>query len=86
MMQIIHCIECGGTSISLDSVSVDVVFSKHHHCDKCYHGREEKQTYFFCSEECFHKYLLRVAEGKAKFKFKLYDQLTGQSTDPLPPI
>ena len=84
-MQFVHCNECGGSGIGLESVSVDVVLSKHHHCDKCYHGHEEKQTYFFCSEKCFHAYLLKVAEGKVQLKFKLYDKLTGQSTEPLPP-
>ncbi len=83
MMQIIYCNECGGSNIDLESVSVNVVLSKQHHCDKCYHNHEEKQTYFFCSEKCFHTYLSRVAEGKAQLKFKLYDKLNGQSTDPV---
>lgn len=79
MLQTIHCNQCGGSSIGLESVSVNVVLSKYHHCDKCHHGHDEKQTYFFCSELCFHNYLLRVVDGEAKLEFKIYDQVFGQS-------
>jgi hypothetical protein len=57
----------------------------HHHCDKCYHGHEEKQTYFFCSLACFRVYVLKVAQGKAEFKFKTYDQKFGQTIPELDP-
>lgn len=72
MMQIVHCDECGGSSIALEAVSVHVELNKHHHCDKCYHGHEEKTTYFFCSEGCFHEYLVKVAKGEKQFKFNRY--------------
>jgi hypothetical protein len=84
MMQIIYCKECGGgSSIGLESVSVNVELSMHHHCDICRHGRTETQTYFFCSLACFLAYVNKVAQGKAEFKFKVYDQMTGQSVDPI---
>lgn len=83
MMQIVRCNECGGDHIGLKSVSVDVTLSMHHHCDTCYHGHDENQTYFFCSLACFLAYVNKVAQGKAEFKFKVYDRLTGQSTDPV---
>ena len=85
MMQIIHCNECGGDNIALESVSVDVNLSMHHHCDKCYHSHEEKQTYFFCSLACFIAYVNKVAQGKAEFRFKTYDQMFGQNVPELDP-
>jgi hypothetical protein len=81
MMQTIHCVECGSDTIGLHSISVDVNLKKRHHCDKCYHGHTETRSYFFCSEMCFHAYLLKVVEGMAKFEFKTYDPKFGQNED-----
>ena len=85
MMQIIHCNECGGSDIALDSISVTVNLEKHSHCDKCYHGHTETQTYFFCSLACFRAYISKVAQEKAEFRFKTYDQMFGQNVPELDP-
>jgi hypothetical protein len=74
MMQIIHCVECGGSDIRLGSTSVDIVLNKHNHCDKCYKSHTEKQTFFFCSEDCFLKHMKKVVEGTAKIEWRDYSQ------------
>lgn len=85
MMQIVNCNECGGSSIGLDSISVNVNLEQHTHCDKCYHGHTATQTYFFCSLPCFREYVNKVARGEAEFRFKTYDRLTGQNIPELDP-
>lgn len=73
MMQIVHCDECGGSEIGLDSVSVDVQLSKHAHCPMCARSKTETTSYFFCSERCFGRYIKKVYLGEKEFKFKRYD-------------
>lgn len=85
MMQIVHCNECGGDTIGLNSISVDVSLKEHTHCDKCYHGHTNTQTYFFCSLPCFRAYIEKVMRGEAEFRFKMYDRLTGQNVTELDP-
>ena len=85
MMQIVNCNECGGSHIGLNSISVNVNMSKHHSCDKCYRTHEEMQTYFFCSLPCFRAYIDKVAQHKAEFRFKTYDQMFGQNVPELDP-
>jgi len=75
MMQIIHCDECGGSHIDLDAVSVNVELAKHHHCDTCCRSHDERQTYFFCSQKCFDRYIGKVSLGEAEFKFNRHDNL-----------
>ena len=69
MIQIVKCDECGGESIAMDAVSVNVELHKSHFCDKCYNSKTESQRYFFCSEKCFQIYIRKVVDGEAEFKF-----------------
>jgi len=69
MMQLVHCDQCNGTTIGLDSVAVDVNLNKSNACEKCHRTGTQTTHYFFCSEKCFHEYLKKVAEGEAEFKF-----------------
>lgn len=84
MMQIIHCDECGGSNIGLGSVAVNVELTEAAHCPMCYQTKANTTRYFFCSEKCFDRYIKKVYLGEAKFIFKRYDKVTGQSVEPLP--
>jgi hypothetical protein len=72
MIQIVHCDECKGTNIGLGSVSVKVELNKHHFCDTCHSGHDEKTSYFFCSQACFLRYSLKVTKGEKNFEFHRY--------------
>jgi endogenous inhibitor of DNA gyrase (YacG/DUF329 family) len=72
MMQIVNCVECGGSTIGLGSTSVNVVLNRSNHCDKCHNTHADRREFFFCSEECFHKYLQKVADGTAKIEWTDY--------------
>lgn len=72
MMQEICCDECGGSSIGLEAIAVNVELVKHEWCDKCYHGNDQKTHYFFCSQECFLEYLQKVVREERKFDFERY--------------
>ena len=85
-MQIIHCDECGGSEIGLESVAVNVELTENHHCPMCYGNKQSTTRYFFCSERCFGRYIKKVYLGEAEFKFKRYDPYTGQNIEPLPPV
>lgn len=69
MMQIIHCDQCGGETIALESVSVDVALKKHEWCKTCYHNNVKTTSYFFCSLNCFNRFIERVAKGEKSFTF-----------------
>ena len=68
-MQIIHCDECGGTGIGLDSVAVDVNLNKSHACDMCRNTKTDTTQYFFCSQKCFDRYIKKVYLGEAEFQW-----------------
>lgn len=71
MMQIVSCKNCGGSSIALDTVCVDVLFSKSYfQCKHCPQTSTKKHNFFFCHENCFHEFILKVAKGEAEFKWK----------------
>ena len=74
MMQIVHCDQCNGSNIGLDSVSVNVELQKTvRTCDKCNNIHTEKTSYFFCSLMCFHTYMARVVnKGDASFDIDRY--------------
>jgi hypothetical protein len=65
MIQIVHCKECGGSSIPLDGVSVNVVLSCASWCQHCRETNEHKQSFFFCSQVCFRAYMTKVLNGEA---------------------
>ena len=55
-MQVVSCKNCGGEHIPMGGISVDVTFMEHNFCKECHQSHTEKQTYFFCSVDCFQKY------------------------------
>jgi hypothetical protein len=56
-MEIIGCKNCGKEHIPMDEISVNVIFMKHSWCKECYQTNTVKQEYFFCSPDCFQKYI-----------------------------
>lgn len=70
MMEVIHCKNCGGSTIPFGVVSVNVTLSKSQWCQSCYHTDTEKQDYFFCSEQCFHAFMLLVVNGEKEIKWQ----------------
>lgn len=70
MVQTVHCVQCGGSSIPIGSVSVNIVLSKSAWCEHCYNSKTDNQHTFFCSTQCFHAYLLKVVNGEAEIKWK----------------
>lgn len=67
---VVNCENCGGSSSPVDSVCVDVTFSKHSLCDKCYNMHSDKQHHYFCTDLCFSEYMLKVINGEAKLEWK----------------
>ena len=76
MMQIVHCDHCGGSSIGLDTVFVDVNLKKSRWCEKCRKTDTETTLYFFCSLSCFIEYMKKVDAGDAKIEFDRYRDTT----------
>ncbi len=79
-IEILHCEQCGNTDIPLGSVSVEVELKKHTWCDKCHNTKAETKAFFFCCQDCFHKYMAKVMKGEAKLEWKRYDPVFGQTT------
>ena len=70
MMQIVKCETCGGDTIPLGGVSVDVTLNKSKFCEHCYETNTEKQHHFFCSLTCFHDFMLKIINGEVELKWK----------------
>ena len=83
MMQIIHCEQCGNSNIPFGTVSVSLDLSVSEWCKSCYHSDTQTQHHFFCTIGCLVEYMKQVLDGNKELKFKFYDKLTGQNTDPI---
>ena len=70
MLQIIECENCRKSSIPLDAISVNVNFNKSSWCDSCNQSKSETQSYFFCTKDCFLKFIDKVVGGQKEFKWK----------------
>jgi hypothetical protein len=69
-MEVIHCKNCGGSTIPFDTVSVNVTLNKSSWCKCCYRSNTEEQNHFFCSEQCFHAFMLSVVNGEKDIKWR----------------
>jgi hypothetical protein len=70
MMQVIRCETCGGDTIPLGGISVDLTLNKSEFCNHCYRTKTDKQEHFFCSLLCFHEYMLKLVNGETELKWK----------------
>ena len=72
MMEIIKCESCGGDTIPMGGVSVNVILNKSKFCNHCYRTDTEKQHHFFCSLICFYDFMNKVVVGETELKWKEY--------------
>ena len=83
MMEIIRCEHCGNDTIPFGTVSVDLDLKMSEWCKCCYQSKTQTQHHFFCTIGCLVEYMKKVLDGEKELKFKIYDRLTGQNTDPI---
>lgn len=78
MMEVIHCVNCGNSSIEFDTVSVNVTLRKTvQPCKHCSQTRTEEQHFFFCSDKCHTEFNAKVVAGKAAYKWKEWQEVDG---------
>jgi endogenous inhibitor of DNA gyrase (YacG/DUF329 family) len=79
MVNIVHCKQCGNSSIPMNAVSVNVRHSKGVWCEHCGQAKTETEDYFFCSENCFWIYMWKVLHDKAELKMPEWKIVNGTS-------
>lgn len=67
MFQLVKCRECGGSDTGIGEICVDIVLSESSWCNKCRKPNTKTKTYFFCSHNCFMKYIKKVVDGDEVF-------------------
>lgn len=70
MCQTIRCIKCSKEIQLLDKVAADIIFNNgKSNCEKCGDIKTYKQSYNFCSLDCFHTFVgISDVSGKSQIK------------------
>ena len=69
LLDTVNCLECGNNISLMGEIAVKVVLETASWCKKCANCKTEKREFHFCCQGCFHKYMKKVLEGEAEFKW-----------------